>query len=159
MAQVISISSKEVAEMLGKRHDNFKRDIKKYIETLGDTAPDHFVESFYKDSLGKESPCYNITLAGCNLIAGRMIGEKGTEFREKYLHIFQTDGETKPETEEQEKSYSVKETAKILGMSERAVYRNIEKGKIATIQREVVSTVTAVTESALNAFKAERGLS
>lgn len=133
------------------------REIKKYIANLGEESTKYFVESLYKDAYEKERFCYNVTLAGCELIAGRMIGGKSSEFREKYLHIFQLDGETKAETKE--KSYSVKEVAKILGISERAVYRNIERGKIATIQREVVSTVTAVTESALNAFKADRGLS
>ena len=141
MAQIISLSSKEVAEMLGKRHDNFMRDIKKYIEALGERAPKYFVESFYKDGHGKDRPCFNISLDGCELIAGRMIGEKSTEFREKYLHIFQLDGETKHEIkqnkeEQVEKSYNVKEVAKLLGMSERAVYRNIEKGKISTIQKQ-----------------------
>lgn len=154
MAQVISLSSKEVSEMLGKRHDNFMRDIKKYIVTLEETAPQYFVESFYKDGLGKERPCFNITLAGCELIAGRMIGEKRTAFTEKYLKVFQP--EEAPTA--QEKDYTVKEVAKILGINDRTVYRHISRGKLATIQKEVVTTVTAVTESALNAFKAERGL-
>lgn len=146
-----TVSSKEVSEMLGKRHDNFMRDIRKYISTLGDEAPKYFVDGSYKDGLGKTRSGYEVTLAGCELIAGRMIGEKSTVFKQKYLQIFQ------PE-EAGEKDYSVKEVAKILGISERTVYRNIESGKIATIQKEVVSTVIAVTESALNAYKVERGM-
>ena len=49
-----TISSKEVAEMLGKRHDNFMRDVRKYIASLGEEAPKHFVEGFYKDNKGKD---------------------------------------------------------------------------------------------------------
>ena len=146
-----TVSSKEVSEMFGKRHDNFMRDIRKYISTLGDEAHKYFIEGSYKDGIGKTRSGYEITLAGCGLIAGRMIGEKGTAFKQKYLQIFY------PE-EVGEKDYSVKEVAKILGISERTVYRNIESGKIATIQKEVVSTVIAVTESALNAYKVERGM-
>lgn len=29
-----TISSRDVADMLGKRHDNFMRDLKKYINSL-----------------------------------------------------------------------------------------------------------------------------
>ena len=83
-----TISSKEVAEMLGKRHDNFMRDIRKYITTLGEDAPKYFVEGTYKDGLNKVRAGYDITLAGCELIAGRIIGEKSTAFKEKYLEAF-----------------------------------------------------------------------
>lgn len=148
-----TVSSKAVADMLGKRHDNFMRDIRKYIATLGDEAPKYFVDGSYKDGMGKSRSGYEVTLAGCDLIAGRMIGEKSTAFKQKYLQFFQPE-----ELKVEERDYSVKEVAKILGISERTVYRNIESGKIATIQKEVVSTVIAVTESALNSYKAERGL-
>ena len=150
-----TISSKEVAEMLGKRHDNFLRDIRKYIDTLGEEdAPKYFVQGVYTDKLGKERFGFSVTLAGCEMIAGRMLGEKRTAFTEKYLKVFQP--EEAPTA--QEKDYTVKEVAKILGINDRTVYRHISRGKLATIQKEVVTTVTAVTESALNAFKAERGL-
>lgn len=38
----MTITSKEVAEMLGKRHDNLLRAIRKYITQLGDEAPKYF---------------------------------------------------------------------------------------------------------------------
>ena len=40
----MTITSKEVAEMLGKRHDNLLRVIRKYITQLGDEAPKYFSE-------------------------------------------------------------------------------------------------------------------
>ena len=40
----MTITSKEVAEMLGKRHDNLLRAIRKYITQLGDEAPKYFSE-------------------------------------------------------------------------------------------------------------------
>ena len=39
----MTITSKEVAEMLGKRHDNLLRAIRKYITQLGDEAPKYFL--------------------------------------------------------------------------------------------------------------------
>ena len=40
----MTITSKEVAEMLGKRHDNLLRAIRKYITQLGGEAPKYFSE-------------------------------------------------------------------------------------------------------------------
>lgn len=151
-----TISSKDVAGMLGKRHDNFLREIRKYISNLGEEANKYFVETSYKDSIGRNRACYGITLEGCEFLSGLMIGKKSTEFKEKYTKILGKCEE--PEEKEEEKIYSVKEVAKMLGISERTVYRNIENGKLHTIQREVISTVIAVTESDLNAFKVERGM-
>ena len=66
----MTITSKEVAEMLGKRHDNLLRAIRKYITQLGDEAPKYFSED--PDKGGR---LYHITKAGCDLMAGRIIGE------------------------------------------------------------------------------------
>ena len=60
----MTITSKEVAEMLGKRHDNLLRAIRKYITQLGDEAPKYFSED--PDKGGR---LYHITKAGCDLMA------------------------------------------------------------------------------------------
>lgn len=62
----MTITSKEVAEMLGKRHDNLLRAIRKYITQLGDEASKYFSED--PDKGGR---LYHITKAGCDLMAGR----------------------------------------------------------------------------------------
>lgn len=154
-----TISSKEVAEMLGKRHDNFMRDIRKYINTLGEEAPKYFVEGSYKDGLNKVRAGYEITLAGCELIDGRMIGEKSTAFKEKYLEVFGAPVE-EPAVEPVSTDLTVEEVAKRLGCSERNVYRMIKAGKLEAIQKEILipTTKTFVTEEALGACMAERGL-
>lgn len=54
----MTITSKEVAEMLGKRHDNLLRAIRKYITQLGDEAPKYFSED-----PDKGSRLYHITKA------------------------------------------------------------------------------------------------
>ena len=154
-----TISSKEVAEMLGKRHDNFMRDIRKYINTLGEEAPKYFVEGSYKDGLNEVRAGYEITLAGCELIAGRMIGEKSTAFKEKYLEVFGAPVE-EPAVEPVSTDLTVEEVAKRLGCSERNVYRMIKAGKLEAIQKEILIPTTKifVTEEALGACMAERGL-
>lgn len=48
-----------MAEMIGKRHDNLVRDIKKYVEELGKLKiqpTDFFQESTYKTTQNKEVP-------------------------------------------------------------------------------------------------------
>ena len=79
----MTITSKEVAEMLGKRHDNLLRAIRKYITQLGDEAPKYFSED--PDKGGR---LYHITKAGCDLMAGRIIGapkmEKAQELSDLY---------------------------------------------------------------------------
>jgi len=51
-----SISSLEIAEMTGKRHDNVTRDIKKQLDALEINALSF--EVVYKDSKGEERPMY-----------------------------------------------------------------------------------------------------
>lgn len=72
----MTITSKEVAEMLGKRHDNLLRAIRKYITQLGDEAPKYFSED--PDKGGR---LYHITKAGCDLMAGRIIGAQSEIFK------------------------------------------------------------------------------
>lgn len=73
----MTITSKEVAEMLGKRHDNLLRAIRKYITQLGDEAPKYFSED--PDKGGR---LYHITKAGCDLMAGRIIGAQSEAFKD-----------------------------------------------------------------------------
>lgn len=73
----MTITSKEVAEMLGKRHDNLLRAIRKYITQLGDEAPKYFSED--PDKGGR---LYHITKAGCDLMAGRI-----TELRVRFSKL------------------------------------------------------------------------
>lgn len=139
----MTITSKEVAEMLGKRHDNLLRAIRKYITQLGDEAPKYFSED--PDKGGR---LYHITKAGCDLMAGRIIGAQSEVFKAKYAPVF---GEEAPVE-------AVEEVAQILGCSERNVYRNIQSGKLEAVEREVMIPTLKkfVTEEALEKYKAGR---
>lgn len=85
------LDSREVAEMIGKRHDNLVRDIKKYVEELGHLKiedTEFFQESTYRTTQNKEMPCYLVTKKGCEFIAHKLTGIKGTEFTAKYINRF-----------------------------------------------------------------------
>lgn len=97
-----TITSLEVAEMVGKRHDHLIRDIKKYIGELshpnfGDAENpnegeipyvEFFKESSYVDAQSKKRLCYDITKKGCEFIAHKLTGIKGTKFTARYINRF-----------------------------------------------------------------------
>lgn len=145
-------SSKDVAYELGKRHDNLLRAIRKYCEALGGDAPKYFIP----EGRGRRVT-YRVTYLGCELLAGRMIGKAGEEFKLWYKGNLGEPVECIV-SEVTEKLYTVAEAVDILGISERSIYRNIQIGKLEAIEREVmVPTVKKfVTAEALEKFKAER---
>lgn len=86
-----TIDSREVAEMIGKEHNKLMRDIRNYIAQLGESKIGHtdfFTESTYKSSQNKEMPCYQVTKKGCEFIAHKLTGVKGTEFTARYITRF-----------------------------------------------------------------------
>nr|DAZ71580.1 MAG TPA: regulatory protein [Caudoviricetes sp.] len=85
------LDSREVAEMVGKDHNMLLRDIRRYVEQLGQSKiaqSDFFEESTYQNSQNKTQPCYNVTKKGCEFIANKLTGIKGTEFTAKYIIAF-----------------------------------------------------------------------
>lgn len=97
--QVKTIDSREVAEMLGKRHDLLLREIEgsKDGKTVGIiptlltanfAVSDYFIESDYKDASGKSNKCYLITKMGCEMLGNKQQGEKGILFTAKYVKRF-----------------------------------------------------------------------
>ena len=49
---------------------------------------DFFRENTYKDSKGERRPCYDVTKKGCEFIAHKLTGIKGTEFTARYINRF-----------------------------------------------------------------------
>ncbi|MCQ6334221.1 Rha family transcriptional regulator [Bacillus cereus] len=91
----LTLSSLEVAKMVGKEHKELLRDIRTYISYLDGEEmsaklrpTNYFIESSYKDSLNRKKLCYNITKKGCELIAHKMTGKKGTLFSASYIERF-----------------------------------------------------------------------
>ena len=112
-----TLDSREVAEMVEKKHYNLIRDIKGYVQELTELKiefSDFFRENTYKDSTGRTLPCYDITKKGCEFIAHKLTGIKGTEFTARYINRFHDMEETiregisqKSDTPKKEKLSSV----------------------------------------------------
>lgn len=94
-----TLTSMEVAGMVGKRHCDLMRDINRYCKQINEAnnglvserkiaLADFFRESTYKDEQGKERPCYDITKKGCEFIAHKLTGVKGTAFTAQYINRF-----------------------------------------------------------------------
>jgi Rha family phage regulatory protein len=86
-----SITSQEVSEMVGKRHSDLLRDIHKYDMHFNErkiASVDFWTESSYVDGKGEQRPCYLITKKGCEFIANKLTGKKGTEFTARYVNRF-----------------------------------------------------------------------
>ena len=86
-----TITSMEVAEMVGKEHSKLLRDIRTYTEQLNEAnlgLVDFFQESTYIDKKGETRPCYNVTKKGCEFIAHKLTGIKGTAFTARYINRF-----------------------------------------------------------------------
>lgn len=86
-----TLDSREVAEMVEKSHGKLIRDIRRYMEQLNESnigSVEFFRESFYQDAKGEKRPCYSITKKGCEFIAHKLTGTKGTVFTAKYINSF-----------------------------------------------------------------------
>ena len=86
------IDSRDVAKMVGKSHAHLMRDIRDYIDDIL-TDPkldslDFFIESSYKDAKGEVRKCYLLTKQGCELVAHKINGRKGTIFTATYVSLF-----------------------------------------------------------------------
>lgn len=88
---VETVDSRQVAETVGKEHKNLIRDIRTYCEHLTELnfePSEFFIENSYTDPTGRTLPCYLITRKGCDMIANKLAGKKGTEFTAKYINAF-----------------------------------------------------------------------
>lgn len=86
-----TLDSREVAAMVEKDHHKLMRDIRTYIVQLTESKigfSDFFEESEYKDCTGRTLPCYRITKKGCEFIAHKLTGTKGTIFTARYINRF-----------------------------------------------------------------------
>ena len=86
-----TIDSRLVAKAVDKEHYDLIKDIRRYSSFLTDgkiSVSDFFIESTYQDSTGRTLPCYLCTRKGCEMIANKMTGQKGTVFTAMYINAF-----------------------------------------------------------------------
>jgi len=89
--KIETVTSMEVANMIGKEHCQLLKDIRRYINKLGKVNfdfSDFFQESTYISEQNKELPCFNVTRKGCEFIANKLTGQKGTKFTARYVNRF-----------------------------------------------------------------------
>lgn len=86
-----TITSMEVAEMVEKEHKHLLKDIRRYNQQLeeGKISPNYFwKESSTLSANNRKIPCYLVTKKGCEFIAHKMTGAKGTIFTARYINRF-----------------------------------------------------------------------
>ena len=86
-----TITSNEVAEMVGKEHSKLIRDIRTYVGYLAEAkigSGDFFIESSYSDSNKQNRPNYLLTKQGCEMVSNKLTGAKGVQFTAKYVSRF-----------------------------------------------------------------------
>lgn len=86
------IDSRDVAKMIGKTHAHLMRDIDSYKEVLDQNpkldSDQFFIESTYQAGTGKNYKCYLLTKQGCEFVANKLTGRKGTIFTATYVSLF-----------------------------------------------------------------------
>ena len=86
-----TITSMEVAKMVGKEHSKLLRDIRNYVVQLGEAKigfTDFFKEATYTTEQNKILPCFQVTKKGCEFIAHKCTGQKGVVFTARYINKF-----------------------------------------------------------------------
>lgn len=87
----LTLDSREVAEMVGKPHNDLIKSVRNSAEYLAEgnfSLSEFFIKSSYQDCTGRTLPCYLITRKGCEFIAHKMTGRKGSLFTAEYINRF-----------------------------------------------------------------------
>lgn len=87
----MTLDSREVAKMLKKEHKNLLRDITRYSNYFTELKiePNNFFqEDQYIDKMGRKLKCYRITRKGCEFLAHKLTGRKGSIFTALYINRF-----------------------------------------------------------------------
>ena len=132
MKQGIVINSVEVADMVGKPHNDLMKDIRRYIVQFGEgnlSHSDYFTESEYISEQNKRLSCFLVTKKGCEFIAHKLTGAKGTAFTVKYIDRFHemegrmADGQMCMPTGKQLMALAVLEAQKTIADQNQAIER------------------------------------
>lgn len=152
------LCSKDVAELIHKRHDNLMRTIRTDIKNL-ETPDKYYRESTYTDGKGKVRECYEVSYDGCQRLSKKLSEEEKEDFLTAVsLRVGKAveQENTKPE-EVSDREYSIEEVAEILGISGRTVRRRIAAGELKVETREYQQILTKeksiVTETELERYR------
>ena len=84
----VTTTSRKVAEIFHKRHDNVMRDIKQILLDGDEFTHLIFEVSTYNDSTGRTLPEYSLTKDAFSLIAMGFSGKKALMFKQQYIKAF-----------------------------------------------------------------------
>lgn len=90
----ILVSSLDVAEKFGKRHDSILRDIDNLISDSTKVWSEMFIESSYKNERGKIYRCFDLNRDAFSLLCMGFNGKKALEWKLKYIDAFNKMEET-----------------------------------------------------------------
>lgn len=132
--------SRDVAEMVEKRHTDLLRSIDSYRSILLNAelrSEDFFIQSTYQDSTNRTLPCYLLTKKGCDMVANKMTGEKGVLFTAAYVTRFE-------EMEKQQKQLSPSELALLQAQNLYNLESRVDQqqSKLETIEKKVDEQIT-----------------
>lgn len=170
--RILLVESRDVAKALDKRHDHLVRDIDTYVyhmenppkETtspnLGRLNPkEFFIESMYEDKKKEQRRCYLITKMGCEFLAGKTTGAKGTLFSVLYVKEFnrmqeqlaKQESEQWKNTRQEGKSYRRELTDTIKELVEYSVSKGVSPKKA----NQCYGRFTKIINNALGIKKAK----
>ena len=84
---VLVVSSIEVAEHYGKRHDNVMKAINKLVST-NDECKKMFISGDYVNDRGREYPCFYMTRDGFSILTMGFTGKEAVAWKLKYIAAF-----------------------------------------------------------------------
>ena len=132
------IDSREVAQIIGKPHNDLMKSIRRYekhLEELNNqentqgtfSLTDFFVESSYRDTSGKTNKSYLVTKKGCEFIAHKLTGIKGTKFTATYINRFHEMEDTLEKNELTSLEKLVRQQAEVIGNMQELVQDIVQK--------------------------------
>ncbi|OZN24904.1 hypothetical protein CFY87_06125 [Actinobacillus seminis] len=80
-------TSRDVAHVFGKRHDNILRDIEN-LECSANFGALNFELTYYKDEWNRRQRMYRMTRDGFSFLVMGFRGKKSAEFKEKFIQRF-----------------------------------------------------------------------
>lgn len=84
-----TVSSLEVADHFGKRHDNVMNAIENVMKNVSaDFNHLNFKAVSYVDAKGEKRKCYEMTRDGFSMVVMGFTGKKAFEWKEKYINAF-----------------------------------------------------------------------
>lgn len=83
--------SRDISTLIERPHYIVLRTIRAMYKHLGDNdfvCSDYFIPATYISEQGKEQPCFYCTEMGCDMVANKQNGERGTIFTAQYVRAF-----------------------------------------------------------------------